>query len=211
MLIIAGIIIIAVAGFLFYYKTQMAWVESAPYQRTSDLPTRTLVVAYSRTGNTISAAKEVARFFNADLLKIEAPQYARTIKGLRLASKHADQELTTTFIQHEPVDISNYDMIFLCSPIWWFRPAIPLWSFVENHDFAGKPVFLLVTGNSRYKQALIDKFSALVENKDGTFLGMLFIRRGRIYWQKTPEEVNEEVLDALELRHEMWPVTANKG
>jgi hypothetical protein len=32
-----------------------------------------------------------------------------------------------------------------------------------------------------------------------------------MYWQKTPEEVNEEALDALELRHDMWPVTANKG
>ncbi len=209
MLIIVGIIVVAAAGFLFYYKTQMTWVESPPYQRTSDLPTRTLVVVYSRTGNTVGAAKEAAHFFDADLLKIEASQYTRTIKGLQLASQHADQEMTTTPIQHEPVDLSSYDMIFLCSPVWWFRPAVPLWSFVENHDFAGKPVFLLVTGNSRYKEELIGKFSTLVEKKKGKFLGMLFVRRGRIYWQKTSDEVNEEVRDALQVRHKIWPVTAN--
>ena len=208
MLIVAGLLVLAIACFLFYYNTQMTWVESPPYQRASEAPTRTLVVVYSRTGNTMAAAKEAARHFDADLLKIEAPQYARNIKGLQLASRHADQHLTSTPILHEPVDPSRYDMIFLCSPIWWFRPAVPLWSFVENHNFAGKPVFLLLTGNSRYKQELIDQFSELVQQQSGKYLGKLFVRRGRIYWQKTPEEVNQEVLDALKLHKELWPASA---
>ena len=208
LLIIAGIIVAAAAaGLLFYYKTQTTWVESPPYRRVSESPARTLVVVYSRTGNTMGAAKEAARFFDADLLKIAAPQYARTIKGQMLASQHADREVTTTPIQHDPVDLFRYDMIFLCSPVWWFRPAVPLWSFVENHDFAGRPVFLLTTGNSRFKEALIAEFGKLVEKKNGRFIGMLFIRRGRIYWQKTPDEVNREVRDALEARLEMWPAT----
>jgi len=207
LLIIVGLIVAAAAaGLLYYYKTQTVWVESPPYQRVSESPARTLVVVYSRTGSTMGAAKEAARFFDADLMKVAAPQYARTIKGQMLASQHADQEVTTTPIQHETVDLSRYDMIFLCSPIWWFRPAVPMWSFVENHDFAGKPVFLLTTGNSRLKEELIEKFGTLVEEKNGKFLGKLFIRRGRIYWQKTPDEVNEEVRDALDARQKIWPV-----
>ena len=210
MLITVGLIVgAAAAGLLFFYKTQTSWVESPLYQRVSKSPARSLVVVYSRTGNTLSAAKEGARFFDADLLQIAAPQYARTIKGQLLASQHADQEVTTTPIQHDPVDLSSYDLIFLCSPTWWFRPAPPLWSFVETHDFAGKPVFLLMTGNSRLKEELIGKFGTLVEEKNGKFLGSLFIRRGRIYWQKTPGEVNEEVRDALDARQRMWPKTAN--
>ena len=210
LLITVGLIVgAAAAGLLFFYKTQTSWVESPLYQRVSKSPARSLVVVYSRTGNTLSAAKEGARFFDADLLQIAAPQYARTIKGQLLASQHADQKVTTTPIQHDPVDLSSYDLIFLCSPTWWFRPAPPLWSFVETHDFAGKPVFLLMTGNSRLKEELIGKFGTLVEEKNGKFLGSLFIRRGRIYWQKTPEEVNEEVRDALDARQRMWPKTAN--
>ena len=210
LLITVGLIVgAAAAGLLFFYKTQTSWVESPLHQRVSKSPARSLVVVYSRTGNTLSAAKEGARFFDADLLQIAAPQYARTIKGQLLASQHADQEVTTTPIQHDPVDLSSYDLIFLCSPTWWFRPAPPLWSFVETHDFAGKPVFLLMTGNSRLKEELIGKFGTLVEEKNGKFLGSLFIRRGRIYWQKTPGEVNEEVRDALDARQRMWPKTAN--
>lgn len=211
MLITVGLIVAAAAaGLLFFYKTQTSWVESPPYQRVAKSPAHTLVVVYSRTGNTLGAAKAAARFFDADLLQITAPQYARTLKGQLLASQHADQEVTTTPIQHDPVDLSRYGLIVLCSPTWWFRPAPPLWSFVEAHDFAGKPVFLLMTGNSRLKEALIGKFAALVEEKYGRFLDTLFIRRGRIYWQKTPDEVIEEVRGALEALLKLWPATATE-
>ena len=66
-----------------------------------------------------------------------------------------------------------------------------------------------MTGNSRLKEELTSKFGTLVEEKNGRFLDMLFIRRGRIYWQKTPDEVHEEVREALEVRRSMWPVTAS--
>jgi flavodoxin len=210
LVITVGLIVVAAtAGLLYFYKTQTSWVDSPPYQRASKSPARTLVVVYSRTGNTLGAAKAGARYFDADLLQITAPQYARTLKGQMLASQDADQEVTTTPIEHDSVDLSHYDLILLCSPTWWFRPAPPLWSFVETHDFAGKPVFLLMTGNSRLKEELIGKFGTLVEKKNGKFLGVFFIQRGRIYWQKTPAEVNEEVRDALDARQRLWPVTQN--
>ncbi len=199
--------VVVVATLLFwFYKTQTAWVDSEPYQKPSNDPANTLVVVYSRTGNTLGVAKEVASYFDAELIKIEAPQYSRDLKGQQLASKHADEEVTTTPIKHDPVDLSQYDLIFLCSPTWWFRPAPPLWSFVENHDFRDKRVFLVMTGNSRMKDERTGKFGVLVEEKNGNFLGMLFIRRGRVFWQKTPDQVNKEILEALREREEMWRV-----
>ncbi len=205
MWIIIGVSVLLVASGLFYfYRTQTVWVESEPYQRISKEPTKALVVVYSRTGNTMSAAKEVAKHFDADLLTIEAPQYARNLKGGQLAATHADEEVTTTPIQHDPVDLSQYDLIFLCSPTWWYRPAVPLFSFVENHDFADKPVFLIMTGNSRKTDEKTGKFETLVKEKNGNLLDVLFIKRGRIYWQKTPEQVNNEVIKALTDREEMW-------
>jgi len=204
MTIIGSIVVIIVVSFYYFYRTQTVWIESEPYQRTSKEPAKTLVVVYSRTGNTLSAAKEVAKYFDADLLKIDAPQYGRNLKRQSLAAKDADEERTTTPIRHEPVDLNQYDLIFLCSPTWWYRPAVPLFSFVENHDFAGKSVFLIMTGNSRKTDEKTGKFETLVEEKNGNLLDVLFIRRGRIYWQKTPEQVNKEVIDALKERKEMW-------
>ena len=152
----------------------------------------------------MSAAKEVAKYFDADLLKIEAPQYDRNLKGNQLAAKHADEEVTITPIQHDSVDLTKYDLIFLCSPTWWYRPAIPLFSFVENHDFANKSVFLIMTGNSKKTDEKTGKFETLVKEKNGNLLDVLFIQRGRIYWQKTPKQVNNEVVNSLKERKDMW-------
>ncbi len=205
MLIIIGSVVSGIAILLFwFYRTQTAWVESEPYQRVSTKPTKILVVVYSRTGNTMSAAKEVAKYFDADLLRIEAPIYSRDLKGQQLAAKHADEELTTIPIHHDPVDLSKYDLIFLCSPTWWYRPAVPLFSFVENHDFSNKSVFLIMTGNSRKTDEKTGKFEDLVREKNGNLLDVLFIQRGRVYWQKTPEQVNNEVIDAIKERKEIW-------
>ncbi|MCP4277871.1 MAG: hypothetical protein GY779_16115 [Gammaproteobacteria bacterium] len=205
-ILLALSVVVVVAGSLLFlfYKTQTTWVESEPYQRSSNAPASTLVVVYSRTGNTLGVAKEIANYFDADLIKIEAPQYSRDLKGQQLASKHADEEVTTTPIKYDPIDLGQYQLIFLCSPTWWFRPAPPLWSFVENHDFSNKKVFLIMTGNSRMKDERTGKFGVLVEEKNGNFLGMLFIRRGRVFWQKTPKQVNKGVLVELKEREAMW-------
>ncbi len=194
-----GIIILVFTSLLgWFYKTQTSWLESDPYQRASQQLAKVLVVVYSRTGNTFGAAKTVAKRFDADLIQISAPQYSLDLNGQKLASKHADEQITTTPITHKPVDITQYDLVFLLSPTWWFRPAVPLWSFVENHEFAGTNVILIMTGNSRRKPELTQKFSALVEQKNGVLIDSFFIRRGRIYWQKSPEEVNAEVLQIIE-------------
>lgn len=106
LLIGIGIAIITVV-LVYFYRTQTVWIESEPYQRTSTKPAKTLLVVYSRTGNTMGAAKEVAKYFDTDLLKIEAPQYSRDLKGQQLAAKHADEEVTTTPIHHDPVELNK--------------------------------------------------------------------------------------------------------
>jgi len=54
---------------------------------------------------------------------------------------------------------------------------------------------------------VIGKSGELVEEKNGKFLGLIFTRRGRIYWQKSPDEVNEEMPEVLDARQKLWPVT----
>ncbi len=203
--IYGGIVTVAIVfvASAYYFYVQMTWVESPPYIASQN-ESKVLVVVYSRTGNTLAVAKKIARHFDADLIQIKAPQYGLTLEGQMLASDHADQQLTTTAIEHEPVDPANYDLIVLSSPTWWFRPAVPLWAFVENHKFGGNPVFLAMTGNSRYKAELTGNFAALVSKKNGKLLDVLFIRRGRVFWQKTPDEVSLEVKEAMLKRKKLW-------
>lgn len=198
-------LLLGVAAFLLMVYQDQTWVETPPYERQGQGAASTLVVHYSRSGHTFGAAKAAAGYFDAEMLGIDAPQYARSIEGQQLAIEHARGKVMTTAIEHEAVHLADYELVVLCSPTWLFRPAPPLWSFVENHDFAGAAVFLLMTGNSRYEQENIDLFRDLVTERGGRFVGNLFIERGRIYWQKTSLEVHEEVRRELEARSELWP------
>ena len=62
-----------------------------------------------------------------------------------------------------------------------------------------------MTGNSRKTDEKTGKFEDLIKEKNGNLIDVLFVRRGRIYWQKTPKQLNSEVIMALDKRKELWP------
>ncbi|WP_017446639.1 flavodoxin family protein [Gayadomonas joobiniege] len=204
MIILAIFSVVAIIAGYHYYRTQTHWVASDDYKKPSENQAQTLVVSYSRTGNTEAAAKEAAKFFDADLITIQAPAYINDLSGLKQASDDAMAELETTDLIHEPIDLQQYDLIILSTPTWWFRPAVPMWAFVNSQQFYGKKVFLMMTGNSRYEPAMIEKFADRVTAQNGEYLDMLFVQRGRIFWQKSKQEVNAEVSDALSQLNQKW-------
>lgn len=191
----------------WFYRSQTAWVESAPYQREAASPARVLVVVYSRTGSTAAVAKTVARAFDADLLEVSAPAYEH-LQGLGKASSDASAQSTAVEIEHAAVDPRDYDLVFLCSPTWWFRPAVPMWAFVERQRFDGAATFLLMTGNSRLKPELTEPFEETLRARGARHLGRYFAQRGRIFWQKSPAELEDEIRRMLADRRSQWPVAA---
>lgn len=40
-------------------------------------------------------------------------------------------------------NLADYDQIFIGYPIWWYKMPMVMYSFFEQHDFSGKPLFLL--------------------------------------------------------------------
>jgi len=79
-----------------------------------------------------------------------------------------------------------------------FRPATPVWAYVEQVDLTGKAIVLVTTGNSRFEQAEIDAFAGRVEAHGGRLVRHVFLRRGRIFWQQSREELLEAVRVELE-------------
>lgn len=45
----------------------------------------------------------------------------------------------------EDMDISEYDVIFLGYPIWWGEMPMPVYTFLEGHDFSGKTIIPFCT------------------------------------------------------------------
>lgn len=114
-----------------------------------------LVVYYSATGNTESAANYIAQATGGDLFEITPAQpYTDgdlnwTDENSRVSQEYADEslrdvELTTTQVENW----DSYDTVFLGYPIWWGVAAWPVDGFVEANDFTGKTVIPFCTSSS---------------------------------------------------------------
>lgn len=91
-------------------------------------------------GNTHIAAEQIAEICDADLFEIKAVDAYSDIykecvaRAMQEHSEDARPELV------EDMDISGYDVIFVGYPNWCGTMPMPVWTFLENHDWAGKVI-----------------------------------------------------------------------
>jgi len=163
-----------------------------------------LVLYYSLTGNTEIMAKAIASRYHADLIEIEAEEYSDDFMGRTRASIDAWTEERDTTIDPGIIDLNRYRFIFLGSPIWWYRPAVPLWTFVDKNNFQIQNIILFNTFNSRFKDKQIYEFSDLVKSKGGNLADHIFIRRGRWYNQLDKKGLVEQIHTLIKSKETQW-------
>ena len=205
--IIFAVCIVAIAFIAMFVLVQVkdrTYFHSPLYTPKQNKASDVLVIYYSRSGNTEAMAREIARKFDADIVQIEAERYSLDYQGWRNAANDADDKVTMVQIKPEVVDMGKYRLVFIGSPIWWYRPAPPLWTFVEKNDFKEKNVILFNTFNSRFKSEEIEKFQGEIEKKGGKLIDHIFIRRGRVYYQKSGEQLLEESQEIIKEKMKEW-------
>ena len=110
---------------------------------------KSLVAYFSASGVTAGLAKKLAEAAEADLFEI-TPENSYSEADLNWH----DRESLTTIECNDPksrpaiankIDISDYDAVVLCYPIWWaYAPKI-MYTFVESQDWNGKKLITLCT------------------------------------------------------------------
>jgi flavodoxin len=204
-------IVLIVSTLILIFLTITAWMiyrdwsyfETDPYIRESELPAKVAVIYYSRSGKTEAMARQIARRFDAELLQISDQSYYQGPLGMLRANRDAWFKKPIP-IKPPSIDLTNYRLIFLGSPIWWYRPAPPLWSFVKHNDFKKNGVVLFNTFNSRFKDNEMSEFKDLVEKQGGLFLDHVYVRRGRIYSQLSGKELMRKIEQILDAKEEEW-------
>ena len=191
------------ASFILVQIKDRTYFHSPPYTEKNSGSTDVLVVYYSRSGNTEAMAREIARKFQADIVRIESDKYTLDYNGWRQANRDADEKVPAE-IKPETVDMEKYRLVFLGAPIWWFRPAPPLLTFVSKSDFSGKNIVLFNTFNSRFKSQEIAEFEQKIEEKGGRFIDHIYIRRGRVYHQMSGEKLIEESREIVDKKMQEW-------
>ncbi len=165
-----------------------------------------LVLYYSLTQNTEIFAKAIAYRYQADLIEIGAEEYKNDIRGRTRAAIDSWTEERISEIDPEIIDLSRYRFIFLGSPIWWYRPAVPLWTFVAKNNFQSQDIILFNTFNSRFKDKYIYGFADLVKSKGGNLGDHIFIRRGRWFNQLDQNELVEQIQTLIKSKEIQWNV-----
>lgn len=135
-------------------STQDSTMESEASQEES-VTGKTLVVYFSATGNTESAANYIAQATGGDLFKLE-PAEPYTDEDLnynnddsRVSREHEDESLRDVELVADTVENwDDYDTVFIGYPIWWGIAAWPVDSFVEANDFTSKTVIPFATSAS---------------------------------------------------------------
>ena len=136
----------------------------------------TLVIYFSRTGNTEKIAEYLIDITNADSYVIEAavPYSDADIKyqddNCR-ANKEQNDKSVRPEIANPIASIDSYDTIFLGYPIWWEDLPMIVYSFIEKHDWNGKTVIPFNThegsGNAGTYETLKTKLQGATLKGDG--------------------------------------------
>ena len=64
------------------------------------------------------------------------------------------------------MDISGYDVIFVGYPNWCGTMPMPVWTFLENHDFTGKIVCPFCTNEGSGLANSVKDIEKLIPNAD---------------------------------------------
>ena len=115
---------------------------------------KSIVVFFSRTGenffpdgikriekgNTHIAAEMIAEVANADLFEIKVVnEYSDVYKECAARAKQECDENARPEIV-EDMDISAYDVVYLGYPNWCGTMPMPVWTFLDAHDWTGKVI-----------------------------------------------------------------------
>ena len=100
-------------------------------------------VGYIDKGNTEIVAEYVQELTNADMFKVEPlVPYA---KDYQTCIKEAKERIGSAPIKEALNDISQYEVIYIMSPIYWGTYAPELETALRELDFTGKTIRIVTT------------------------------------------------------------------
>ncbi len=117
---------------------------------------KSLVVYFSRAGenyavgnisegNTAIIAKMIAAKTGEDIVEIIAQKdYPENYKACTDVAKDEQNKKARPALKNK-IDISAYDTIYLGYPIWWGDMPMPVYTFLEGHDWSGKTIIPFCT------------------------------------------------------------------
>lgn len=157
---------------------------------------KTLVAYFSASGVTAGVAENLAKAAGADLYEIK-PDVPYTQADLNWNDKQArstiemhDKSIRPAIADRD-ANISEYDVIFVGFPIWWYVAPTIINTFLEAYDFSGKTIVLFATSGG-------SGFGNTVKELEGSCPGAKLIE-GKLLNRRQSEADLKNWIDSLSL------------
>lgn len=137
-----------------------------------------LIAYFSASGVTADVAARLAKVAGADLFEIK-PEVPYTAADLDWTNKKSRSTIemndpaSRPAIKEKLANMTDYDVIFVGFPIWWYVAPTIIKTFLESYDFAGKTIVPFATsgGSGMGKTvAVLEKVAPKANFKPGKLL-----------------------------------------
>ncbi|MDE6868524.1 MAG: hypothetical protein K2J83_05225, partial [Clostridia bacterium] len=124
-----------------------------------------ILVAYfswSTSGNTEKMALYIAEQTNAVVYEIEplVPYPTDYTETTEVAADEKENNARPAI--KNPIDVSNYDYIFVGFPIWWHSAPMIIGTFLESYNLDGKDVYPFFQGASNSNSSYYTETMAFI-------------------------------------------------
>lgn len=119
----------------------------------SYIMSKVLVAYFSATGKTKKLAEQISDGYNLDIYEIE-PKEKYTKMDLmwinplsRTSKEHRNKDYLPEIVNSN-ANISEYDKVVICYPVWWFTAPTIIHTFLSKYDFSNKEILLFASSSS---------------------------------------------------------------
>jgi flavodoxin len=135
---------------------------------------KTLVVYYSLTGKTRLVAQTIAEALQATLVEIEERRPV-PIPFVYLSGSFWAFMNWGSKTKPIDVDLKQYERIFIGSPMWAYRPAPAINSFIYRTSLEGRSVIPFFTMGGNDSDKALANIKAKIEKRQGKVVGSFAI------------------------------------
>ncbi len=125
---------------------------------------KVLIAYFSWSGNTKSIAEKIREYVGGDMFRIETAipyptDYHEAAYGI---AKKQHEEGIKPELKYN-CDITDYDVIFIGTPAWWYGVAPAVKTFLSQNNFEGKKVIPFITHGGGGKYTITDDIAKLAK------------------------------------------------
>lgn len=153
--IILLLIILLGMGIILYIirenkNSQINWSDKL-------LNKKIIVVYYSNSGSTEKTSKIIQKNLGCDIKKITLKAPYNDKNMFKLIKTVIIQKKNGYIPETEDIDISDYDIIFVGSPVWAFHLSLPIKDFLLKNNFENKTIVPFYSVGAFVKKENLDK------------------------------------------------------